>query len=1313
MQLRGFAFMKKSLLLFVVGVFFVSTMLAGFTGVLFPQSVSAKADVLSQETDLKTVFKTIRYLSAFKQCSDWYKTTVEGDNIEKGPRWWVESGGTVVLDPYLDQWDAKDGLTGCNGETDSDPGWLTDGLKFFGFSTTGQDGLKALGYTCKTENVNEVGTADSKKITCTHSDVRNKSSANSWYGRISNSPYVKNQSSALSSSGDLYKAAAYLGAFKNLEGPCKAKKGGSTNLYKVSTINSTSGAIINQDWKVDTSNYISFLGSSLTSDKTVGLYCKGLPQVTVDNAPSYQKLMYQKSCKASFPTQSSDATSGAWFVSACMTGLAKPTDPMVCVALSNGSPSSAQTAWTASNGMNSCFLAQGHPTDASGVTAGKLCYSQYAYTAVTELSACIAGAKNRTNTNYCVVTYPAPDVLNGSGKLPTDTNKDRRAACQEGQRLAVTNNGITPGFADLTPEATDEEEAAGTESSCGVDGIGWIVCPAMSFMGGLVEQIFPAIADFLKIDLELFNTNSATFTSWVVFRNIANVAFVIVFLIIIFSQLTGAGINNYGVKKMLPRLIMAAILVNVSYYVCQLAVDISNVLGFSLKSVFDGIAVTSTLPTSTDASANGGGIAVLVVAAIGAVGITLALGTLIPVLVGAVVALLGIVLVLILRKALIVILIVIAPLAFVAFLLPNTQPLFDKWRKLFTTLLLLFPIVSLVFGASSLASQILLSTAGSNIGIQIAAFGAMTLPFFVVPTLLKGALDAAGGIGAKINGMTSKIGGGAGRLAQKGASTAYQRSNFSQARNLNKQLKQNYRAEKFAKRLGKSGALQAVAAGGVGITKKGQYMKNAAGRVADDAVHSTRQKEIAAEQRRTAAMPHGVLQAELARAVDSGDHNKARAIQNNLFRTKSGREAYKQTMAGLEADDPRDKKTSSARKAGIKELKENVLENHGDVGDKDNAIMEHASDQSELSIAHHSKQKSTYASLSDAQLASHSAADLATAASTGAIDGERAAKILGNDNINGGIKGSEREVLEAIVSGDQQTLARHQRSLPEKGSAAAATTAPTVSSTATDAAQGAVAFPSSLNPTVVTPAAPRGTPPGVTPAAAAQMPGNVAAAAQATASASTPSPVAVNTPVSFAEGYSTPTTTNQQSAVAQSTRTAATTTEASGATPTPVTTAPPAPMSGWAGQNIKIAPKVTINTSTPEPQASPTPAPVEQRITPAGSSSITNTAFTDVSASGVPQNTPTTSFIDIPMPTPSQAPSQPATEQAWHEKEHEEGRRYQHADDELVIDRASRKEKRVAPKWIPGSKDARAAAESHNDYLRMAREEAERRGLNQ
>ena len=68
-------------------------------------------------------------------------------------------------------------------------------------------------------------------------------------------------------------------------------------------------------------------------------------------------------------------------------------------------------------------------------------------------------------------------------------------------------------------------------------------------------------------------------------RDFANIIFIIGFLIIVFSQLTSFGVSNYGIKRLLPKIIIAAILVNVSFYICAIAVDLSNILGNSLRGI--------------------------------------------------------------------------------------------------------------------------------------------------------------------------------------------------------------------------------------------------------------------------------------------------------------------------------------------------------------------------------------------------------------------------------------------------------------------------------------------------------------------------------------------------------------------------------------------------------------------------------------------------------------------------------------------------------------------------------------------------------
>lgn len=329
------------------------------------------------------------------------------------------------------------------------------------------------------------------------------------------------------------------------------------------------------------------------------------------------------------------------------------------------------------------------------------------------------------------------------------------------------------------PDANGVCPDGSTVTSCAIENVGWILCPVLYAGAELADGAYDFLAgSFLETNVALVNTDpdaidpetgnklgTGAYDAWRIMQGLANVAFIIVFLIMIFSQLSSTGISNYGVKKLLPRLILGAVLVNVSFLICQLAVDVSNIAGYSLKGLLEGVAnqvATSgggTRPGVGDESGNLAGIATLVLATTAFAWVNAS--TLIVAVVGAVISLLMILVLLIVRQVLIVLLIVVAPLAFVAFLLPNTQPLFEKWRKMFTALLLLFPIIGLIYGASLLASAILLQVAGDNVPMQIAAYAALVLPLVAVIPILKGSLDGVGKLGGAIQSWGQKARSGA------------------------------------------------------------------------------------------------------------------------------------------------------------------------------------------------------------------------------------------------------------------------------------------------------------------------------------------------------------------------------------------------------------------------------------------------------------------------------------------------------------------------------------------------------------------------
>ena len=302
-----------------------------------------------------------------------------------------------------------------------------------------------------------------------------------------------------------------------------------------------------------------------------------------------------------------------------------------------------------------------------------------------------------------------------------------------------------------------------TSTSCDVQGIGWIICPVSNWLADGIDYMYSALQQFLKTKpLETTNQNSGIYLAWVIMRNISNVAFIVAFLVIIYSQLTSVGISNYGVKKMLPRLVIAAVLVNLSFTICAILLDLSNVTGYAFQDAFMGIKNTiSTVGENTGVGWTWSEVIVMILsngALAGGVVATVAMGAeLLPLALSALVGI-GLVLLLVLlimaaRQALIVILIIISPLAFVCYLLPGTEKWFKKWRDLFFTMLVFFPAFAVIFGGAQLAGIIIIQNAtGANGGImQILGMVVQVIPLALTPIILK----LSGGVLGKFAGFVN------------------------------------------------------------------------------------------------------------------------------------------------------------------------------------------------------------------------------------------------------------------------------------------------------------------------------------------------------------------------------------------------------------------------------------------------------------------------------------------------------------------------------------------------------------------------------
>ena len=363
-----------------------------------------------------------------------------------------------------------------------------------------------------------------------------------------------------------------------------------------------------------------------------------------------------------------------------------------------------------------------------------------------KLKACKDGANHKSDTAYCGKTY--------------DGDEEKINACKQGQSAKI--------------EAPEEEEGGEPKNSCGIDGgLGWLICPVMTFVANINDAAYGAISGFLDIKPAILSSgdNSGAKQGWDFFRNIANAIFAVIFLWIIFSQISNVGVSNYGIKKILPRLIIGALLVNLSYYLCQIFVDLSNILGHTLKDALESGA--GEIGTTSEAAGWGSAIAATIVG-VGGVAAFAALAIGIPTLAAGFLAIMTVFIILVVRQAGIILLISMSPMAFAAWLLPNTEDLFKKWMKMFRGLLLVFPIISLLYGAGKLAGAVLASSAtvdpnNPDETMQLVALAATTMPLIATPFVLQSSLSSLGSIGAKIGKMSANA---HGRFAGNVKSTA-------------------------------------------------------------------------------------------------------------------------------------------------------------------------------------------------------------------------------------------------------------------------------------------------------------------------------------------------------------------------------------------------------------------------------------------------------------------------------------------------------------------------------------------------------------
>lgn len=291
---------------------------------------------------------------------------------------------------------------------------------------------------------------------------------------------------------------------------------------------------------------------------------------------------------------------------------------------------------------------------------------------------------------------------------------------------------------------------AGNNTSCEGQQLGWIICPVVSTMQNAIGAVENSvIVPFLQTQ-PLHRTNAdgsaaVVFTIWNAVRDFANALLIIVFLFLIFGHTLSFGADAYTIKRTLPRLVVAAILIQFSFLIASLGIDITNILGGGVGKIIGAVVNTAGGVNYHFNLLTGGlGLTALVAGAVALIGSVLT-GAILLVLLAAFLGVVAVFLTLIARQIIITLLVIVAPLAFLLMVLPGTESMFRWWRTNFIRVLLMYPLIVLLFAASRVVAVIATASGGtSTVGNQAAggisslvALVAAVVPLFLIPAMFK------------------------------------------------------------------------------------------------------------------------------------------------------------------------------------------------------------------------------------------------------------------------------------------------------------------------------------------------------------------------------------------------------------------------------------------------------------------------------------------------------------------------------------------------------------------------------------------------
>jgi hypothetical protein len=274
------------------------------------------------------------------------------------------------------------------------------------------------------------------------------------------------------------------------------------------------------------------------------------------------------------------------------------------------------------------------------------------------------------------------------------------------------------GFAVPVVEAAPDTSTPAADCNSAQGDVSWVVCPLISnISSAILSTAQKALMPLLRVNRITPATTPDLYNAWMGVRDVTEVLIILVFFIIIASTLLQQDIamfNKYTVKKTLPKLVIASILIHFSFLFSGLIVDAGNVLGGGISTILS-ISHDAANPSSTyvidhiDKT-----VGLFNVAGIGLTGAAAAVAAFftpwtlaLPMLAMIFLSILAVFITLAARFLFIAVLVVLSPLALLAWVMPGTEKWFKKWYSIFTRLIMMYPMIMIILTLAGSITQLL------------------------------------------------------------------------------------------------------------------------------------------------------------------------------------------------------------------------------------------------------------------------------------------------------------------------------------------------------------------------------------------------------------------------------------------------------------------------------------------------------------------------------------------------------------------------------------------------------------------------------